>query len=1732
MRALFFCLSVFAFLLPSTAFASRPIPVGHDESGYTGNTYFASVPYTRGYQVEVERNLTIRGIEIWSDVAPGATCVARVYDGAGTLRAEGPTLNGTGGGLGPADWWLLPVETEVYQGEQITFAVYCDGSSTTTFYEHRDPPAGQVDAPGYFTNILNTSFFGDGYPTGNNTWWGDWRISIEDHGLHDQWGTSSSSGTMSSARGAILTTSRDHSITGFDVYLDLDVGETCTPQIHDDTGTLEVMGPTINGAGGGYRWYSTDLALFMPAFTTHTVSIYCAQSTGVGWMWNTNSTYTLLDDAFDVHGRSGGGSGIAPMNVNSITPFIQLREGDVDLTNRDGNTGTTNSSSWSERTWGWRFTPDVNLTLHGIEVFMTRSSGTGHARVWETATGTLLGSSFFSIPTGTNEEWKLASLPNVDLNAGTQYTVGIYYTGGSTNADYYSGTSATYSRPGVLSNIDFCGSTSGLDAMPTTCTYNHRVERLITSIRDVNCDQDYDGWNSAACGGSDCNDLDATINPGAIEGIADGVDQDCNGFEDCWYDSDNDGFGDFTLIGSSDLDCNDNFESSNSLDCDDGNSAIYPGAVEIPADGVDQDCDTDELCYEDLDGDGFGTSNTVVSNNLSCGNGGESWDNLDCFDGDATIYPGAVEGVADTVDQDCDGNELCYQDADGDGEAGSNVVVSPNMLCDEPGEGWFVEDCNDTNASIYTGAIEGVADSVDQNCDGLELCYSDSDGDGYAGSGTVLTTNFGCNGAGEGTTVSDCNDASAGVNPGAVEGVADGVDQDCDGNELCYRDGDGDGQAGSSTIVSSDLDCVDGGEGSVVEDCDDSDASIYLGATEQIADGVDQDCDGLERCYADGDLDGFAGSGTVQSTNFSCDGPGEGAADLDCDDGSSAVFPGATELVADGTDQDCDGGDLCYQDVDGDTYGSPATVVSPNLSCAQAGESDNNQDCDDTDPTVNPTGTELPADGVDSDCDGGDLCYADVDGDSYGSTATVASPNMDCNGAGESPNSNDCEDSDASINPSAVDVVADGIDNDCDGNEQCYADSDGDGHAGSGTVVSADLDCTDPGEGATVTDCDDTDATVSPSGTELPADGVDSDCSGDELCYVDADGDLFGSTATVVSPDLACFAAGESDNSADCDDGNANAYPGAYEAIADGVDSDCNGTELCYADGDGDGFGGSTTVFSADLDCTDAGEDVAASDCDDSDNTEYPGVTWFADTDGDGYGDPGNSNACERAAGTDVLDSTDCDDTDPQEFPGVAWHPDADGDGFGDASTSVLCSRLNASDVPNGSDCDDTDPTEYPGVVWYADADGDSYGDANSSNVCERVNGSDVTNDGDCDDLDATEYPGVSWYTDSDGDGYGFGAAQDCERNAGSDVNDGTDCDDSDATENPSVTWFVDSDGDGYGDPNISQACERMGPTDVTNGTDCDDTDPYSTPTAVWYADTDGDGYGDPSTPTGCSPADPSDVLDNSDCDDADPDEFPGAIWYADTDGDGYGDPGNTANCERNDPTDTDDDTDCDDTDPDENPAGDLVRGRRMATRTATRPAPTPASGWIRADVLDDTDCDDSGRRTSSPEWSGITDNDADGYGVPGNESLCERGAPTDSNELRRLRRQRRRTRTRWPSGTATCGRGWLRQPDRDGVLRATEPDRHARSDRLRRQRPDRVPRCDLVRGRRRGRLRQPVRGSCCATRDVPDATLLRQPATATTPTPTVYPGAHSRPGTARTTTVTAWWTTTPTGTD
>jgi Ca2+-binding RTX toxin-like protein len=70
---------------------------------------------------------------------------------------------------------------------------------------------------------------------------------------------------------------------------------------------------------------------------------------------------------------------------------------------------------------------------------------------------------------------------------------------------------------------------------------------------------------------ADCNDGNAAIHPGALDVPENGVDEDCSGADAVNFDRDNDGF-------------------LRPSDCDDANPGINPGTTDIPGNAIDEDC--------------------------------------------------------------------------------------------------------------------------------------------------------------------------------------------------------------------------------------------------------------------------------------------------------------------------------------------------------------------------------------------------------------------------------------------------------------------------------------------------------------------------------------------------------------------------------------------------------------------------------------------------------------------------------------------------------------------------------------------------------------------------------------------------------------------------------------------------------------------------------------------------------------------------------------------------------------------------------------------------------------------------------------------------------------------------------------------------------------------------------------------------------------------------------------
>ncbi len=255
------------------------------------------------------------------------------------------------------------------------------------------------------------------------------------------------------------------------------------------------------------------------------------------------------------------------------------------------------------------------------------------------------------------------------------------------------------------------------------------------------------------------------------------------------------------------------------------------------------------------------------------------------------------------------------------------------------------------------------------------------------------------------------------------------------------------------------------------------------------------------------------------------------------------------------------------------------------------------------------------------------------------------------------------------------------------------------------TLAATSVTCTDSdGDGYSLeggdcgpVDCDDTDPDNYPGNSEV-CDGQDNDCdtSVDEGLTFDGDGDGYTSIGSCGG-----FAN-------DCDDGNAAINPGATEAC-NAIDDDCNGVvddglplNMFYADNDSDGYGDAGTSTQVCLSTPPSGFVTDDTDCDDHNSAIHPGAT----------------EACNG------LDD-DCDTSVDEDLPLNTYYADADGDGYGD----LLAPHEVCNDAaPFGYTTDDTDCDDGNGAV-----------NPGGTEVCNDLIDQDCDTLIDCDDPDCSE---------------------------------------------------------------------------------------------------------------------------------------------------------------------------------------------------------------------------------------------------------------------------------------------------------------------------------------------------------------------------------------------------------
>ncbi|EKD41489.1 MAG: BNR repeat protein [uncultured bacterium] len=258
---------------------------------------------------------------------------------------------------------------------------------------------------------------------------------------------------------------------------------------------------------------------------------------------------------------------------------------------------------------------------------------------------------------------------------------------------------------------------------------------------DPDEDQDKDGFTSLH---GDCNDFDASFSPDEFDTCGDGIDTNCDGSDINCQNIDQDGDG-FTPIQN---------------DCNDSHAGINPDSSDFCGDHLDANCSGDETdavdittYYADNDNDAFGNPYVILKACLQPDH--YVTNHSDCDDSQASINPNIQELCGDTIDQDCNGNDLDCSTVDADSDGFT------------PAAG----DCDDSHASIHSNATE-ICDGIDNNCSG------------------GIDENFGQTTCGVGTcqrTIDNCLNGQvqqciAGGTSGEICG--NNIDEDCDGSDL------------------------------------------------------------------------------------------------------------------------------------------------------------------------------------------------------------------------------------------------------------------------------------------------------------------------------------------------------------------------------------------------------------------------------------------------------------------------------------------------------------------------------------------------------------------------------------------------------------------------------------------------------------------------------------------------------------------------------------------------------------------------------------------------------------------------------------------------------------------------------------------------------------------------------------------------------------------------------------
>ena len=720
--------------------------------------------------------------------------------------------------------------------------------------------------------------------------------------------------------------------------------------------------------------------------------------------------------------------------------------------------------------------------------------------------------------------------------------------------------------------------------------------------------------------------------------------------------------------------------------------------------------------YVDSDGDGFG--DPASSTQLCAAQDGFVTDNTDCDDTNAAINPGAEE-ICDGIDNDCDGQideGLTCSD-----EPVAIRINAGGPALTYQGEN-FAADQQFVGGKTYVNAAATIAplyQSERSAAAPFQFSYAVPVPNGeYTIRLHFAEIYFGATGggpAGSGQRVFDVSLENSLVLDNfdvfAVAGAQTPVVREyrvtiADNTVNLFLDasaaagGVNQPKLSALEIISQELVVVDTDEDGVPDD-EDNCPTIFNPEQNLSTFYADQDEDGLgdasnsvEACeapagFVDNDDDNCPTVANVDQTDTDGDGEGD-VCDTD-DDGDNV--PDAEDC--DPLDASVGRAQTYYADTDNDGFGDPNS--STQLCAPQTGFVTNATDCDDTDAAINPAAEEI-CDGIDNNCDGqideglscgsdplairinaggpalsyqGEFFSADASftgGKTYENTAATVAALYKTERSADAPltfgYTVPVEDGNYLIRLHFAEI---------------YHGAAGGGPGGAGKRV-FDVSLEDQ----LVLDNFDINAAVGAQ-TATVREFLVSVTDGQVNLFFDASAAVGGVDQPKVSALEILF---DSEIVVDTDNDGVPDDEDNCPTVANPDQS----LPTFYADQDGDGLGDPSTTVNA----CEAPEGFVDND---DDNCPTVANANQTDTDGDGQGD-----ACDTDDdGDNVPDVEDCDPLDASVGRAQTYYADADGDGFGDPNSSTQLCAPATGFVTNAADCNDANAAVNPNAAEVCD---------------------------------------------------------------------------------------------------------------------------------------------------------------------------------------------------------------------------------------------------------------------------------------------------------------------------------------------------------------------------------------------------------------------------------------------